>query len=72
MIFFSKDFWNYSLERAIKTFAQAAIAAIGAGSIGLLAIDWVNLLSVSGGAALLSLLTSIVTQGRAVNDNAEE
>lgn len=72
MIFFSKDFWNYSMERAIKTFAQAAIAAIGTGSIGLLAIDWVNVLSLSGGAALLSLLTSIVTQGRQKSENAEE
>jgi len=72
MIFFSKDFWNYSIERAIKTFAQAAIAAIGTGSIGLLAIDWVNVLSLSGGAALLSLLTSIVTQGRRKSENAEE
>lgn len=72
MIFFSMDFWNYSMERAIKTFAQAAIAAIGTGSIGLLAIDWVNVLSLSGGAALLSLLTSIVTQGRRKSENAEE
>lgn len=72
MIFFSIDFWNYSMERAIKTFAQAAIAAIGTGSIGLLAIDWVNVLSLSGGAALLSLLTSIVTQGRRKSENAEE
>lgn len=72
MIFFSTDFWNYSIERAIKTLAQAAIAAIGTGSIGLLAIDWVNVLSLSGGAALLSLLTSIVTQGRRKSENAEE
>jgi hypothetical protein len=72
MIFFSRSFWNYSIERAIKTFAQAAIAAIGTGSIGLLAIDWVNVLSLSGGAALLSLLTSIVTQGRQKSENAEE
>ena len=57
----TKEFLSYSAERAIKTFAQTAIAAIGAGSIGLLTIDYVNLFSVAGGAALLSLLTSVVT-----------
>jgi len=57
----TKEFVSYSAERAIKTFAQTAIAALGAGSIGLLTIDYVNLFSVAGGAALLSLLTSVVT-----------
>lgn len=57
---FSREFWSYSGERAIKTFAQAAIAALGAGSVGLFSIDWSALLSVAGGAALLSLLTSLV------------
>jgi len=61
---FDLNFWNYAGERAIKTFAQTAIATLGAGTVGLLAIDWVNLLSVAGGAALLSVLTSIVTTGK--------
>ena len=58
---FNLEFWNYAGERAIKTFAQTAIATLGVGTVGLLTIDWVNLLSVAGGAALLSVLTSIVT-----------
>jgi hypothetical protein len=58
---FSKSFWEYSGERAIKTFAQAAIAFLGAGSVGLFAIDWAAMISVAGGAALLSLLTSVVS-----------
>ncbi len=61
----SKEFWiDYALERAIKTFAQTAIATIGGGSVGLLAIDWAGVFSVSAGAAVLSILTSIVTQSR--------
>ena len=58
---FTKDFWSYAGERAIKTFSQAAIAYLGTGSVGLLSIDFVTLASLSGGAALLSLLTSVVS-----------
>lgn len=57
----SKAFWSFSGERAIKTFAQAAVAVLGTGSIGLLEIDYINVISIAGGAALLSLLTSVVT-----------
>lgn len=56
---FSLDFWSYAGERAIKTVAQAALAFLGSGSIGLFAIDWAGLASVSLGAGLLSLLTSV-------------
>ncbi len=54
------EFWrDYAGERAIKTVAQSAIAVLGTGSIGLFAIDWVSLASVSLGAGLLSILTSV-------------
>ena len=59
------EFWSYAGERAIKTFAQAAIAALGAGSVGLFSIDYAGLFSVSAGAALLSVLTSIVAKSKA-------
>lgn len=59
MKIFSADFWNYSLERAIKTVAQSALAFLGSGSMGLFTIDWVSLASVSLGAGLLSILTSV-------------
>jgi threonine dehydrogenase-like Zn-dependent dehydrogenase len=60
MKIFSVEFWrDYAGERAIKTVAQSAIAVIGTGSIGLFAIDWVSLASVSLGAGLLSILTSV-------------
>ena len=58
---FTREFWSYAGERAIKTFAQAAMAYLGTGSVGLLTIDFVTLLSLAGGAALLSLLTSVVS-----------
>lgn len=65
MKLFSREFIEYSGERAVKTFAQAAVAFIGSGTVGLFEINWYNLLSVSLGAAFLSLMTSIITQSRA-------
>ncbi len=59
MRIFSLEFWSYAGGRAIKTVAQSAIAVLGTGSIGLFAIDWVSLASVSLGAGLLSILTSV-------------
>jgi hypothetical protein len=56
---FSLEFWSYAGERAIKTIAQAALAFIGSGSIGLFMIDWASLASVSLGAGFLSILTSV-------------
>jgi len=65
MKIFTLEFWSYAGERAIKTFAQAAIAALGAGSVGLFSIDYAGLISVSAGASLLSILTSIVAKSKA-------
>ena len=59
---FTLAFWNYAGERAIKTVAQAALAYLGSGTVGLFSIDWVGMASVSLGAGLLSVLTSIVTK----------
>lgn len=61
MKFFSAEFWSYAGERSAKTVAQAALAFLGSGSIGLFTIDWVSLASVSLGAGLLSVLTSVIS-----------
>jgi hypothetical protein len=58
----STEFWTYAGERAIKTLAQSALAFLGGGTVGLFTIDWYSLTSVSLGAALLSVLTSIITK----------
>ena len=54
-----KEFWKAALIRAIKTFAQAMVAQIGAGSVGIVQFDWVGALSVSAMAAVLSIFTSL-------------
>ena len=50
-----------ALIRAAKTAAQTAVALIGTGAVGFTDLDWVRIASVSGVAAVLSLLTSIAT-----------
>jgi chlorite dismutase len=44
--------------RAAKTFAQAAIAAIGT-AIAMNDVNWLVVLSIAGLAAVLSVLTSV-------------
>jgi hypothetical protein len=62
---FTKAFWSYSGERALKTFAQTAIAYLGTSEVlGLFSIDYTALFSLAGGAALLSVLTSVVTKSK--------
>ncbi len=57
------EFWRAGAERAVKTFAQALVAVLGAGATGLLDVDWIQALSVAALAAVLSVLTSIASAG---------
>lgn len=50
--------WKAALIRAAKTMAQAAIAQIGAGAVGILDVNWIAVLSVSALAGIVSILTS--------------
>lgn len=54
-----RRFWSSSIERAVKTIAQTAVATITANATGLLDADWTTTASVAGLAGLVSLLTSI-------------
>ena len=53
------SFWDQTIERALKTVAQTAVATITSNATGLLDADWLTIGSVSGLAGLLSVLTSI-------------
>lgn len=57
----SKLFWADAIERSIKTIAQSMVAMLGAGTMGLLDVNWTNLLSVSLLAGLVSVLTSVAS-----------
>lgn len=54
------EFWKAAGIRALKTFCQTAIAAIGTTAL-IEQVNWLVVLSASSLAAILSILTSIVT-----------
>lgn len=54
-------FWASAAERAAKTFAQTALVLFGAGPLDVLSIAWETTLSLSAGAALVSILTSLAS-----------
>jgi hypothetical protein len=57
-------FWKGAADRAIATFAQSLLATLTAGSTGIVDLDFGQLASVSGLAALVSLVTSLAYPSR--------
>ena len=55
----TREFWASSVERAIKTAAQTAVALIGTEAVGVFNLDWTQIGSIVATATILSLLTSI-------------
>ena len=55
----SRAFWLAVVERAGKTAAQTAVALLAADGVNLLSLDWRAAGVTVGGAAVLSVLTSI-------------
>lgn len=56
----TKEWFVAALSRAIRTFAQTALSMLTVG-MAFSDVDWIKLLSISGVAAIISILTSIVT-----------
>jgi hypothetical protein len=57
-----QTYFDYALERAVKTVAQTAIAVITASAaLSLLDVDFAQVVGVAGLAGLMSLLTSVLT-----------
>lgn len=60
----NKKFWTDTADRVVATFAQSAVAVLGADVTGLVDINLLEVASVAGLAALVALLTSIAFRGR--------
>ena len=57
-----KAYLDYSIERAVKTVAQTAVAVITASAaLSIVDVDFVQVIGVAGLAGLMSLLTSVLT-----------
>lgn len=69
--YFSAQFWDYALERALKTAIQALIAG-GFLGLGLFDMDWGAILSVAGGSALVSLATAVIVYKGDGTDNPND
>lgn len=57
----TKVFWVQTLERAVKTSAQTAVALLSAEGLSLLEVDWTTVGSVSVMAAFVCVLTCIAS-----------
>ena len=59
----SVKFWRDAGERVVRTMAQALLALMGTDALGIVGLDWAQMLSVAAGAGIMSLLTAIVATG---------
>jgi uncharacterized membrane protein YdfJ with MMPL/SSD domain len=60
-----KKYADYSVERAVKTVAQTAVAVITASAaLSILEVDFAQVLGVSALAGVMSLLTSVLTYNK--------
>jgi hypothetical protein len=65
-------FLKDAAERAIKTFAQTLLSAVGTGAVlpAVTDVDWTQGAAIGATAAIISILTSIVTSGIGNNGTA--
>ncbi|MGV2914505.1 holin [Streptomyces alfalfae] len=65
-------FWKATTERAVRTAAQSSLALMAGDGIGILDVDWGEVASVGGLAAVAAVLTAIVTSGGPVGPGLTE
>jgi hypothetical protein len=67
-----KQFWIDTIDRAVSTVAQAAVAALTASATGILDVDWGQAASVAALAGAVSVLTSVAFRGKSDVRAADE
>ena len=58
---FTWDFWKKVLDRAVRTFAESAIAFIGTGAVVLGDVNWVGVASAGAFGFVSSILLALAT-----------
>ena len=58
---FTKEFWQATLVRAVRTFAESMLAYIGTGAIVLKDVDWIAALSAGGLGFVIAVLMALAT-----------
>ena len=56
----TKEFWKAAIIRAVRTIAQTLVASLSTAAL-LTEVNWIEALSASALAGILSILTSIAT-----------
>ncbi|MBO5569130.1 MAG: hypothetical protein J6A79_09420 [Clostridia bacterium] len=59
MIMFTKEWLKAALIRAVRTFAEAAMAYIGTGAVVLGDVNWLGVLSAGAFGAVTALLLAL-------------
>ena len=54
-----KGFWTAAGIRALRTFAQGMIGAIGTSAVGVTQVDWLGAASIGLTAAIVSILMAL-------------
>jgi len=65
MSIYTLEFWKSAGERAVKTLAQSIVASVTVLGVpvGFQDINWIAVASIAGVAAVISILTSIISAG---------
>lgn len=58
------------VERAIASFAGGALSVLGVGAIDLVNVNWVTVVTVGAGAAVVSILKSVAAKSTGDANNA--
>ena len=58
---FTKEFWKAVLMRAIRSFAEAALAFIGTGAVVLGDVHWIGVASAGAVGFITSVLLALAT-----------
>jgi len=56
---FSAEWWKAALVRAVRTFAESAVAYIGTGAVVLGDVNWLAALSAGGFGFVMSILLAM-------------